>query len=61
MLDGNFWRGALLLIGALWSGEAAAATLITGAMVHDGTGAPGRRSAVRIDGARIVAVSNRKP
>ena len=60
MLDGNFWRCALLLVGMLWAGGAAASTLITGALVHDGTGAPGRRSAVRIDGARIVAVGNLK-
>lgn len=57
----NCGRWAAALIGMLWAGGAAAATLITGALLHDGTGAPGRWAAVRIDGARIVAVGNLKP
>ena len=56
MRSRDFGRRAAALIGMLWAGGAAAATLITGALVHDGTGTPGRWAAVRIDGTRIIAV-----
>jgi len=40
---------------------AAASTLITGAVVYDGTGAPARKVAVRIEGDHILAVGALKP
>jgi len=61
MWGGMFGRGAAALVGALWVGAAAATTLISGAVVHDGTGAPGKQVAVRIDGNRIVAVGALTP
>lgn len=52
----------LLLVGAsLWSFAAAASTLITGAMVHDGSGAAARAVSVRIDQDRIIAIGRLKP
>jgi N-acyl-D-amino-acid deacylase len=54
-------RGLAVLLGALWAGSAAAATLITGASVVDGSGAPAQAVAVRIDGDRIAAVGALKP
>ena len=39
----------------LLAGTAQASTLILGATVYDGSGAPGRQVAVRYDGDRIVA------
>jgi N-acyl-D-amino-acid deacylase len=50
----------LAALGALHGG-ASASTLITGAVVHDGSGAPARRVSVRIDGDRIVAVGALRP
>lgn len=44
-----------------FAGGAAASTLITGATVYDGSGAPGQRVSVRIDEDRIVAVGALKP
>lgn len=41
--------------------HAAASTLITGAVVHDGTGAPARNVSVRIDDDLIVAVGALRP
>jgi N-acyl-D-amino-acid deacylase len=40
---------------------AAASTLITGAAVYDGTGAPARKVSVRIDGDKILAIGALKP
>ncbi|MDF8331769.1 N-acyl-D-amino-acid deacylase family protein [Novosphingobium cyanobacteriorum] len=45
----------------LLAGTAHASTLILGATVYDGSGAPGRQVAVRYDGDRIVAVGRLKP
>ena len=42
-------------------GNAFASTLITGAVVHDGSGAPAQRVSVRIDADRIVAVGALRP
>lgn len=55
----SVWAAAV--IAGLWAGGAAAATLITGASVIDGSGAPAKQVAVRIDGARIIAVGDLKP
>lgn len=54
-------RAAAMAVGVLWAGAATAATLISGASVIDGSGAPPRQVAVRIDGARIVAVGDLAP
>jgi N-acyl-D-amino-acid deacylase len=54
-------RLLLLALGLAACGEAAAATLITNARLVDGTGAPARMAAVRIDGDRITAVGTLKP
>ena len=51
----------MLAVGLCASATAQASTLVTGATVIDGTGAPGRKAAVRIDGERIVAVGLLKP
>lgn len=53
----------VLAFTAFWTlqGGAAAATLITGAMVYDGTGAPPRQVSVRIDKDRIVALGDLTP
>jgi N-acyl-D-amino-acid deacylase len=51
----------MLAVGLCASATAQASTLVTGATVIDGTGAPGRKAAVRIDGDRIVAVGPLKP
>lgn len=40
---------------------AAASTLITGASVYDGTGAPAAKASVRIEGDHILAVGALKP
>lgn len=40
---------------------AAASTLITGASVYDGTGAPAAKVSIRIEGDRIIAVGALKP
>ena len=40
---------------------AVASTLITGAVVYDGSGGPGQRVAVRVDQDRIVAVGDLQP
>ena len=54
-------RAALLaLVAALAALPAAASTLIVGARVLDGAGAPARQVSVRIDGDRIVAVGRLK-
>jgi N-acyl-D-amino-acid deacylase len=45
-----------LLLSDLLGGQVLASTLIVGAQLVDGTGAPARTASVRIDGARIVAV-----
>ncbi|MES2175884.1 MAG: amidohydrolase family protein [Pseudomonadota bacterium] len=44
-----------------WAPLAEASTLITGAIIHDGSGAPGRRASVRIDKGRIIAVGVLRP
>jgi N-acyl-D-amino-acid deacylase len=41
--------------------QPAAGTLITGAVLVDGTGSPGRRASVRIDRDRVVAVGDLEP
>jgi hypothetical protein len=51
----------MLLLGVCLHSLAAASTLITGASVHDGSGAPARQVAVRIDKDRILAVGALKP
>ncbi|WP_156255143.1 N-acyl-D-amino-acid deacylase family protein [Sandarakinorhabdus oryzae] len=51
---------AIAAFGLLAS-AASASTLITGASVHDGSGAPPRAVAVRIDKDRIIAVGALKP
>jgi N-acyl-D-amino-acid deacylase len=45
----------------LVAGPVSASQLIVGAQVADGTGAPLRRAAVRIDGDRIVEIGNLQP
>lgn len=54
-------RTMMLLLGVCLHSLAAASTLITGASVHDGSGAPARQVAVRIDKDRIVAVGALQP
>ncbi|WP_298286528.1 amidohydrolase family protein [Novosphingobium sp.] len=58
-------RRAIALLAAaaslLASAQALASTLITGAIVHDGSGAPGKPASVRIDKDRIVAVGTLRP
>ena len=62
MMQGrNFKRGAVLLLAALWAGGAAAATLITGAQVIDGSGGAAKSAAVRVDAERIIAVADLAP
>ena len=52
----------LLLCGiAGWAGEKPTSTLIVNASIVDGTGAPARPGAVRIDGDRIVEVGELEP
>ena len=55
--------GGRLVVAALgiMASAASASTLITGASVHDGSGAPARLLAVRIDKDRIIAVGALKP
>lgn len=48
-----------VLLGA--NGPATASTLITGAIVHDGTGAPAQSVAVRVDKDVIVGVGTLRP
>lgn len=55
---GRFW---LALGFALYATAAQAATLIVNALLIDGSGAPARTAAVRIDGDRIIAVGDIKP
>ena len=50
------FRAALAAGTMLWSVTAPASTLITGATVHDGSGAPARQVSVRIDKDRITAI-----
>lgn len=60
----NLSRTAIALgLSLLMSSTALASTLIVGARVVDGTGAPARAVSVRLDGDRIVAVGKlaRKP
>lgn len=45
-----------IVLSNLLGGQTLASTLIVGAQLIDGTGAPARAASVRIDGARIVAV-----
>ncbi|WP_421852824.1 N-acyl-D-amino-acid deacylase family protein [Novosphingobium sp.] len=56
----GFARTAIAALLALAT-PAAASTLITGAAVYDGTGAPARKVAVRIEGDHILAVGTLKP
>jgi len=59
MRRGRIWlMGSALL--ALASG-AQASTLITGAVVYDGSGGAGRHVSVRVDGDRILAVGALRP
>ncbi len=56
--------GAALLFAALaagCAGEKTTSTLIVNASIIDGTGAPGRAGAVRIDGDRIVEIGDLEP
>lgn len=54
------WAAALFVSAAL-PGAAFASTLIVNASLVDGTGAPAKPGAVRVDGDRIVAVGALKP
>ncbi len=53
--------GLAVLAAALWGAAATAGTLITGASVLDGSGAPAQAVSVRIEGDRIAAVGALKP
>lgn len=52
---------AAALAAALIAAQASASTLIVNARLIDGTGAPARAAAVRVDGERITAVGALKP
>ncbi|HTM82789.1 D-aminoacylase [Asticcacaulis sp.] len=58
MLRGSGLAAAVLL---LLGNPAAASTLITGAMVYDGSGAPARQESVRVENDRIVAIGKLRP
>lgn len=68
-LSGAFWPdrlGRSIALAGLCSAialnsTALASTLVVGARLVDGTGAPARAASVRIDGDRIVAVGRLKP
>ena len=51
----------LAALAAGCGGEAPTSTLITNVSIVDGTGAPARTGAVRIDGDRIVEVGDLEP
>jgi N-acyl-D-amino-acid deacylase len=52
----------MLAVTTLWlAAGAGASTLITGATVHDGSGAPARQVSVRFDKDRIVALGDLQP
>ena len=52
----------MLAVTTLWlAAGASASTLITGATVHDGSGAPARQVSVRFDKDRIVALGDLQP
>jgi N-acyl-D-amino-acid deacylase len=53
--------GGLAALTASGRLQPSAGTLITGAVLVDGTGSPGRRASVRIDRDRVVAVGDLEP
>ncbi|MBU6395116.1 MAG: amidohydrolase family protein [Sphingomonadales bacterium] len=55
------FAGTVIAAMLVLASPAAASTLITGAAVYDGTGAPARKASVRIDGDHILAVGALKP
>jgi N-acyl-D-amino-acid deacylase len=60
-LIGSTALAVATLAETCWPAEAAPTTLIVHARVVDGTGAPARNAAVRIEGERIVAVGSLEP
>lgn len=63
MRRGMVWLmgSALAALGLAAAGAAQASTLITGAVVYDGSGGAGRSVAVRVEGDRILAVGRLRP
>ena len=60
MLKAQVGTICLLLGSLVLSGTVNASTLIVGALLVDGTGAPAKSVSVRIDGAYVVAVGKLK-